>query len=56
MSLFIAGRSFPVAEDFAAAKAAIFAASVVSGVIGCLLLIPKPRQLADPHAQQPDAP
>jgi NhaA family Na+:H+ antiporter len=38
MSLFIAGRSFPVAEDFAAAKAAIFAASLVSAVVGCVLL------------------
>lgn len=38
MSLFIAGRSFPDAGDFAAAKAAIFAASLVSAVIGCALL------------------
>jgi Na+/H+ antiporter NhaA len=46
MSLFIAGRSFPVAEDFAAAKAAIFGASVVSAVLGCLLLVrASPRAL-----------
>jgi NhaA family Na+:H+ antiporter len=38
MSLFIAGRSLPSPEDFAAAKAAIFGASVVSALAGCLLL------------------
>jgi NhaA family Na+:H+ antiporter len=58
MSLFIAGRSFPNAEDFAAAKAAVFAASAVSAVIGCLLLsrvrhqevsLPMPAASADPR-------
>jgi NhaA family Na+:H+ antiporter len=34
MSLFIASQAFPVAVDFAAAKVAVFAASVVSAVIG----------------------
>lgn len=38
MSLFIAGRAFPVAEDFAAAKAAIFGASAVSALVGCIVL------------------
>jgi NhaA family Na+:H+ antiporter len=38
MSLFIAGRSFPDAQDFVAAKAAIFLASAVSAIAGCLLL------------------
>ncbi|WP_425450283.1 Na+/H+ antiporter NhaA [Virgifigura deserti] len=38
MSLFIAGQAFPVASDFAAAKIAVFAASVVSAVIGVALL------------------
>ena len=38
MSLFIAGQAFPVAEDFAAAKIAVFAASVLSAVIGVLVL------------------
>jgi NhaA family Na+:H+ antiporter len=38
MSLFIAGQSFPAASDFAAAKIAIFAASVISGVIGVAIL------------------
>jgi NhaA family Na+:H+ antiporter len=34
MSLFIASQAFPVAMDFAAAKIAVFAASVISAVIG----------------------
>jgi NhaA family Na+:H+ antiporter len=38
MSLFIAGQSFPDAGDFAAAKLAIFAASVISGAIGVAIL------------------
>jgi NhaA family Na+:H+ antiporter len=38
MSLFIAGQAFASAEDFAAAKVAILAASVISGAIGTLLL------------------
>ena len=38
MSLFIAGEAFPVPEDFAAAKIAVFAASVLSAVIGVAVL------------------
>jgi NhaA family Na+:H+ antiporter len=38
MSLFIAGQAFPGAGDFAAAKVAVFAASVLSAVIGVALL------------------
>lgn len=38
MSLFIAGQAFPVAEDFAAAKIAVFVASVLSAVIGVAML------------------
>jgi NhaA family Na+:H+ antiporter len=38
MSLFIAGQAFPFADDFAAAKIAILAASVCSGVIGAIIL------------------
>lgn len=41
MSLFIAGEAFPVDEDFAAAKIAIFAASLIAGVMGTLMLWPK---------------
>src|SRR5690606_8539075 len=38
MSLFIAGQAFPVEADFTAAKIAVFAASVLSAVIGVFLL------------------
>jgi NhaA family Na+:H+ antiporter len=38
MSLFIAGQAFPVAADFAAAKIAVFAASVVSALAGVWIL------------------
>jgi Na+:H+ antiporter, NhaA family len=38
MSLFIASQAFPAASDFAAAKIAVFAASVLSAVIGVLIL------------------
>jgi NhaA family Na+:H+ antiporter len=38
MSLFIAGQAFPVPEDFAAAKIAVFAASVLSAIIGVAVL------------------
>jgi NhaA family Na+:H+ antiporter len=38
MSLFIAGQAFPVAEDFAAAKVAVFGASVLSALIGVAVL------------------
>ena len=38
MSLFIAGQAFPVAADFAAAKIAVFAASILSAIIGIAVL------------------
>ena len=38
MSLFIAGQAFPVMHDFAAAKIAVFAASVLSAVAGVAIL------------------
>jgi NhaA family Na+:H+ antiporter len=38
MSLFIAGQAFPEELDFAAAKIAIFAASILSALIGLALL------------------
>ena len=38
MSLFIAGQAFRDPSDFAAAKIAVFAASVISAVIGVALL------------------
>jgi len=38
MSLFIAGEAFPLLDDFAAAKIAVFAASVLSAVVGVAIL------------------
>lgn len=45
MSLFIAGQAFPVPEDFAAAKIAVFIASALSGALGVAILwnAPRPR-------------
>ena len=38
MSLFIASEAFPIPSDFAAAKIAIFIASIVAGVTGSVIL------------------
>ena len=38
MSLFIAAQAFPVATDFAAAKIAVFGASIVAAVAGVAIL------------------
>jgi NhaA family Na+:H+ antiporter len=46
MSLFIAGQAFPVSGDFAAAKIAVFIASVASAIIGVMLLWSAPQQEA----------
>jgi Na+:H+ antiporter, NhaA family len=43
MSVFIAGVAFPEPADYAAAKIAIFIASLVAGVVGTLILWRKPR-------------
>jgi NhaA family Na+:H+ antiporter len=39
MSLFIAGRAFPGAADFAAAKIAVFTASLIAAAIGSTVLL-----------------
>jgi NhaA family Na+:H+ antiporter len=44
MSLFIAGQAFPVPGDFAAAKIAVFAASVLAALIGVAVLWNAPTQ------------
>jgi NhaA family Na+:H+ antiporter len=44
MSLFIAGQAFPVMSDFAAAKIAVFSASVLSAIIGVMVLWGAPSQ------------
>ena len=50
MSLFIAVQAFPELADFAAAKIAIFIASIVAGVIGTLILLPKQKEAPEPAA------
>lgn len=44
MSLFIAGVAFPEPADYAAAKIAIFLASLTAGAAGALILLPRPGQ------------
>ncbi len=39
MSLFIAGQAFPITQDFAAAKIAVFIASILSAIIGVGVLM-----------------
>lgn len=53
MSLFIAGQAFPLSADFAAAKIAVFAASVLSGVIGVALLWRAGRSRLDEATTRP---
>ena len=43
MSLFIAGAAFPNSTAYAAAKIAIFLASIIAGTLGALILWPKPE-------------
>jgi NhaA family Na+:H+ antiporter len=44
MSLFIAAHAFPGEAEFAAAKIAIFIASLIAGVLGMLILWPRSAQ------------
>ena len=44
MSLFIAGQTFGVPADFDAAKIAVFVASILSAVIGIVILLLASRQ------------
>jgi NhaA family Na+:H+ antiporter len=46
MSLFIAGAAFPDPTTYAAAKIAIFLASLVAGTLGVMILWPKPKASA----------
>jgi NhaA family Na+:H+ antiporter len=50
MSLFIAGQAFPAQADFAAAKIAVFAASVLSAAIGVGVLWSAGRPTEDARA------
>jgi NhaA family Na+:H+ antiporter len=46
MSLFIAGQAFPRPEDYAAAKVAVFVASLVAGIAGGFILWPRTTEEA----------
>ena len=50
MSLFIAGQAFPIGSDFAAAKIGVFAASILSALIGVALLWSAGRAADDDRA------
>lgn len=54
MSLFIAAQAFPDADDFSAAKMAVFVASILSAVVGTMLLwnakVPAPTVQHIPQA------
>ncbi len=47
MSLFIAGQAFQDPEDFAAAKIAVFIASILAGAVGAAVLWPRPTEEAE---------
>ena len=49
MSLFIAGLAFPNAADYAAAKIAIFIASVIATVLGTIILYPRRDEETEPE-------
>jgi NhaA family Na+:H+ antiporter len=49
MSLFIAGQAFPSAADYAAAKIAIFIASLSAGIAGVLILWPQRPRPEEPR-------
>lgn len=55
MSLFIAGQAYPVAGDFAAAKIAVFGASLLSALVGVSLLW-WPRTEPTPQPAETDGP
>jgi len=52
MSLFIAGLAFPDAADYAAAKIAIFIASVIAAVLGTIILYPRRDEESEPEAAE----
>jgi NhaA family Na+:H+ antiporter len=54
MSLFIAGRAFPAPADFAAAKIAVFLASITAAALGSLILWHRPAPARDAGATAPD--
>ncbi len=60
MSLFIAGQAFPLASDFSAAKIAVFAASLLSALIGVAVLwnaqVPTEDTITEPQQEATGTP
>lgn len=56
MSLFIAGEAFPNPADYAAAKIAIFLASLLAGLLGTALLWPRRRELEAAEESRDEGP
>jgi NhaA family Na+:H+ antiporter len=56
MSLFIAGQALPREADYAAAKIAIFMASLIAASLGTFILYPRRREEAAPEAVDGIAP
>ena len=52
MSLFIAGLAFPNAADYAAAKIAIFIASLIAAALGTIILYPRRQEESEPEAAE----
>jgi Na+:H+ antiporter, NhaA family len=50
MSLFIAGKAFPDPADYAAAKIAIFIASLLAGLLGAAILWPRMAEGRPPES------
>ena len=50
MSLFIAGQAFPNAAEYAAAKIAIFIASIVAAILGTIILYPRREEEGEEEA------
>ncbi len=56
MSLFIAGQAFPNPADYAAAKIAIFIASLIAAVLGAIILYPRRHEESDREAADETSP
>jgi len=52
MSLFIAGLAFPNAADYAAAKIAIFIASIIAAALGAIILYPRRDEETEPETAE----
>ncbi len=56
MSLFIAGLAFPNPADYAAAKIAIFIASLIAAVLGTIILYPRRDEESESEATEATSP